>query len=49
MKPKTKTEAKKLDDYWLYKPYKHITKLKKKMKRQVSKARRCAWKQKDIL
>jgi len=45
MKPKTKNEAKWLDDYWLYKPYNHVSKLKKKIKRRASKVRRRAWKQ----
>lgn len=44
MKPASKQEAKWLSDYWLYKPFKHITNIKKRIKRKASKARRQEWK-----
>lgn len=40
MKPKSKKEAKKLEEYQLYKPFKLKGKFKKKIKRQLSKIRR---------
>ena len=50
MKPTSKQESKWRDDYWLYKPFKHITRLKKRIKRQASKARRREWnKEKEML
>ena len=40
MKPKSRDEKNSIDDYHLYKPFKHKSQFKKKMKRKLSKIRR---------